>query len=145
MAEERHVRLFRAASRQTMDGSAGFTLIEVLVALGVVATVLVAIGSLIAANVRGTRILDQQLSLTQTARVIMTGLPNRTELSPGRLSGETANHRWRIDVQPFVAAFIDRRRTTPWVPQAVVVQVQSPAGQLLRIETVRLRRAEAPR
>ena len=49
-------------------GTRGFTLIEVLVALAVVAVSLSAIGSLIAVTVRGARAVGGQLALVETAR-----------------------------------------------------------------------------
>ena len=101
---------------------AGFTLIEVLVALAVVAVSLTAIGSLVATNIRGTRALGQRLALVETTRAILTGLPDREQLVSGNLSGEFADHRWRVDVLPFMADFIDPRRPAPWMPQTVVVK-----------------------
>ena len=121
---------------------AGFTLIEVLVALSVVAVSLASIGSLIATTVRGTRSLDTHLTQVETARAITTALPDRDQLKPGTISGEVAGHRWRVDVLPFIAANVDPRQPTPWVPQTVVVRVQSPAGPIMQINTVRLRRRE---
>jgi general secretion pathway protein I len=117
-------------------------MIEALVALAVVAISLAAIGSLVSANVRGTRALDERLELVATARTILTGLPGRQQLTPGNLTGEIADERWRIDVLPFAANFVDPKRATLWVPQAVVVRVESPSGEILRVDTVRLRRRQ---
>jgi general secretion pathway protein I len=124
---------------------AGFTLIEVLVALTVVAISLAAIGSLIATTIRGVRSLDTRLALIETARAVVTGLPDREELAPGNFSGDLAGHRWRVDVLPFLidAIAIDTQNPTPWTPQTVVVRVQSPAGPILQLNTVRLRRKAA--
>jgi general secretion pathway protein I len=119
---------------------AGFTLIEVLIALAVVAVTLTAIGSLMAATVRSTASIDQQVSLVETARAIEAGLPDRGDLAVGSFSGNRDGFRWRVDVLPFVANFVDARLPTPWIPQAVVITVRSPAGRTLRIDTVRLRR-----
>jgi len=131
-----------ADRRRDDRGSAGFTLLEVLVALALVAASLGAIGALIATNVRATRALDQRLALMETTRAILAGLPARGELVPGSLSGETAGHRWRVDVRPFAAVVVDPRRPAPWLPQAVTVRVEAPTGQLVRIDTVRLRRGD---
>ena len=123
-------------------GTEGFTLIEVLVALSVVAVTLSAIGSLIAVTIRGARSVSGHLALVETARSIMTWLPDRGELGPGNFSGEAAGHRWRVDVLPFYADFVDPQKTD-WIPQTVVVRVQSPSGPILQINTVRLRRVQA--
>lgn len=125
------------------DDSAGFTLLETLVALLVTAVVLGAIGQLMAVNARTTRDLDQRLSLLQTARAVLGGLPDRQRLSPGSLTGTRADHDWRIDVMPFAGAAIDPHGISPWEPETVVVQVRSPSGQVLRLDTIRLRRTRS--
>jgi general secretion pathway protein I len=122
---------------------AGFTLIEVLVALSVVAISLAAIGSLIAVTTRGARAVGLHLTLIETARMIITGLPERDQLVPGNFSGESAGHRWRVDVLPFYADFVDPAQTN-WLPQTVAVRVQSPGGKVLQVNTVRLRRKPPP-
>jgi len=122
---------------------AGFTLIEVLVALAVVAISLTAIGSLVATNIRTTRALDDRLELVSSARAILAGLPERDKLTPGNLTGELAGRRWRVDVRPFVADFVDPTRPTPWVPQIVTMTLESPGGRFLQVNTVRLNRVAA--
>jgi general secretion pathway protein I len=120
----------------------GFTLIEVLVALSVVAISLAAIGSLMAVTTRGARGVGLHLTLVETARAIITALPERDQLVTGDFSGESAGHRWRVDVLPFYANFVDPQQTV-WMPQTVAVRVQSPSGKMLQVNTVRLRRRPA--
>jgi general secretion pathway protein I len=126
-------------SQTGRHGVAGFTLIEVLIALAIVSISLAAIGSLMASTIRAMRSIDQRFALVETARAVETGLPDRGELTGG-LAGDLAGHRWRVDVSPFVANFVDPRLPSPWVPQAVVIRVQSPGGAILQVNTVRLRR-----
>jgi general secretion pathway protein I len=132
-------------STRTASGEAGFTLLEVLVALALVAGSLVAIGAVVAANARATRAIDQRLALMATARAVLAGLPGRDELVPGSLTGEIADHRWRVDVQPLSMPAGDPRFPPPWEPQAVVVRVEAPSGQIVRLDTVRLRPGQAAR
>jgi general secretion pathway protein I len=128
------------SSRERERSRAGFTLIEVVVALALIAVGLTAIGSLIATTIRGTRSLDQHLSLAETARAVEAALPNRDSLPVESTSGEMAGHRWRIDVLPFRASFVDPRLPSPWMPQTVVITVRAPDGPVLQIHTVRLKR-----
>ncbi len=116
-------------------GSAGFTLIEVLVALAVVATSLAAIGTLIATSVRGARAVEQHVVLVERVRAIMAELPRRDELSVGEAAGEIAGHRWRISVLPYPTGLPDR---PTWVPRAVVTTVRSPSGTVFQVHTIRL-------
>jgi general secretion pathway protein I len=121
------------------DGARGFTLIEALVALAIVAAVLGSIGGVIATSVKGTRGIDQRIELSGTAESLMAALPARTLLKPGRQSGELAGHRWRIDVAPMnVAVATDAPQTGRFVPLAVTMRLQSPGGPEMQVTTVRL-------
>jgi general secretion pathway protein I len=121
------------------DGVAGFTLIEALVALAIVAAVLSSIGSVIAVTVKGTRSIDQRLALTGAAETLLAELPARDLLKPGRQSGELAGHRWRIDVAPMDVADADAApQTRRFVPLAVNMRLQAPGGPAMQITTVRL-------
>lgn len=120
---------------------AGFTMIEALVALGVIAISLAALGSLIAGNVRATRWVADRLSLVDTARSVLTALPDRQQLSDGDSRGDISDYAWRVDVLPFRADFVDPQRATRWIPKTIVIRVQSPTGQILRLDTVRLQHA----
>ena len=121
------------------DGTAGFTLIEALVALAIVAAVLSSIGAVIATTVKGTRSIDQRLALTGAAETLLAALPARNLLKPGRQSGELAGHRWRIDVSPLNAAVTgEAPQTQRFVPLAVNMRLQAPGGPAIQITTVRL-------
>ena len=123
------------------DRDAGFTIIEVLIALAIVAVSIVAIGSLMAANSRGVRSLEQHVALMQTTRaVMMTGIPPREELRPGPSSGQADGYRWTVDVRPLGGEWAVSGADTPWIPELVRVRVTSPSGALSDIRTVRLMR-----
>ena len=121
------------------SGVAGFTLIEAVVALAIIAAVLSSIGAVIATTVKGTRSIDQRLALAGTAETLLATLPTRDLLKPGRQSGELAGHRWRIDVTPMnVPDRSDASQARRFVPLAVNMRMQAPGGPAIQITTVRL-------
>jgi general secretion pathway protein I len=125
--------------RSCSDGAAGFTLIEALVALAIVAAVLGSIGAVIATSVKGTRAIDQRLALSGTAESLLAALPGRKLLKPGRQSGDLAGHRWSIDVARMnIAVENDPAQIGRFVPLAVTVRLQAPGGPATQITTVRL-------
>jgi general secretion pathway protein I len=135
--------LSRSTPSSTDGATAGFTLIEVLIAIAVVAISLVAIGSVMATTTRGVRSLEQHVSLMESARTIATNLPPRAQLAPGRLVGDMYGNRWQIDVSQYVGAGIPVVPNSQWIPQAIRVRLQSPSGAFLSLETIRLQRRRA--
>jgi general secretion pathway protein I len=131
-------------SRKSCSDVAGFTLIEALVALAIVAAVLSSIGAVIATTVKGTRAIDQRLELSGAAETLLAELPARDLLKPGRQSGELAGHRWRIDVSALnLAGPSDAPQNRRFVPLAVKMQLQAPGGSAIQLTTVRLVPREA--
>jgi general secretion pathway protein I len=125
-------------------GSAGFTLIEVVIALAVVAITLTAIGAVVATSSRGTRSLEQHLALVETTRIVAATLPQNAPASLDGLTGEILGHRWRITLAPFVGSSIYHPPDSQWIPLTVVVRVRSPSGAVTGFETVRLQRKPPP-
>jgi general secretion pathway protein I len=115
-------------------------LIEVLVALAVIAASLTAIGALVAVSMRGAQSIGQRLAFRETLRALVTSLPDRRDVGAGTATGVAAGFRWRLEIAPFVATFVDPQAATQWQPEAVVITVRSPSGQQLQINTIRLRR-----
>ena len=123
--------------KRSSNGERGFTLIEALVALAIIAAVLGSIGGVIATTVQGTRAIDQKLALSGAAETMLAGLPARNALKVGRQSGALAGHRWRIDVAPITAAAADAPASR-FVPLAVNMRMQGPGGAQIQVTTVRL-------
>jgi general secretion pathway protein I len=131
-------------------GAAGFTLIEVLVAIAVLAVVLGAIGGVVGNTVRTIHSVDRRLPLLETAQSLIASLPTRDALQPGTQSGTSGDFRWRIDavllnrnVPDNAAAALSTAATAAapkvsWVPLAITVRVQGAEGPPVRLDTVRL-------
>ena len=82
------------------DAGAGFTLVEALAALAVMAAGLGAVAGLTSANLHATLNAQRHLADLEFARMIMAGLPDRSALPFGRLTGSLAARNWRIDASP---------------------------------------------
>jgi general secretion pathway protein I len=131
--------LSRAIPPPTDSQEAGFTIIEVLIALAIVAVSIAAIGSVMSTNVRGVRALEQHVALMQTARTVMsTEIPPRADLGPGVLSGQQKDYRWSVDVGPLGGDWAVPGADVAWIPALVKVRVRSPTGAVSDVRTVRL-------
>lgn len=131
--------MFPATPPPTDRGDAGFTIIEVLIALAIVAVGIVAIGSVMATNVRGVRSLEQHVALMQATRTVMAaGIPARAQLGPGTLSGQTDDYRWTLEVGPLGGDWAVPGTDIAWIPELVRIRVRSPSGATSDIRTVRL-------
>jgi general secretion pathway protein I len=120
-----------------LNGESGFTVIEAVVALALVAVLLAAIGSLASTNSHGVRNLEQHVALMQTARLVATGLPRNGEPLPDDLAGEISGYRWQMRVSPFV----EQDQIVPdsrFVPVRIELRVRSPSGAIVSFETLRL-------
>lgn len=138
-------RALRAAIRHAAAND-GFTLIEVVVAIAVLAVVLSAIGGAVGTTVKALRSVDRQLPLLETAQGLLAALPDRTALRPGAQSGTTGAVQWRIDVAPLdsVAARFGASQSAKWMPLLVTVSVQDRDGPPVRLDTIRLAPRAAP-
>ena len=127
----------------TDRGEAGFTIVEVLVALAVVAIAIVAIASVMSINARGVRALESHVALIQsTQTVLATAIPPRKELAPGTLSGQLHDYHWQVDIGPVSGGWVIDSADVSWIPELVKIRVRSPSGAAIDLETVRLMRGQ---
>ena len=140
--EDLDVSRMTIGRRPRNRATAGFTLIEVLVALALVAVSVGGIGSAIFTSSKGVRSIEDHLMLDGAARILSTSLPKRQDLVPGRLTGNLLGQRWRTDIAPY--AGIERVPDFMWVPQVVAIEVRSPSGTTVRLETIRLQQLATP-
>jgi general secretion pathway protein I len=140
----------RAARR--LAASEGFTLIEVLVALTVLAIVIGAIGEVVGTTVKGIRSVDRRLPLLETAQNLLASLPERAALQPGAQTGGSGDFRWRVDVVPLTVSVPSPKtgaaplpgteqpaaQQPQWQPYAITIRVQGSDGPPVRLDTVRL-------
>jgi general secretion pathway protein I len=118
---------------------AGYLILEVLIALAVVAVSIVAIGSVMSTNASGVQALERHVALMQTAQMVLaTAIPPRKELAPGTLSGHIRDFRWQADIGPIGGGWTVDNADIAWIPELVRIRVRSPSGATVALETVRL-------
>jgi general secretion pathway protein I len=132
--------LSRAARREHAGGNAGFTIIEVLIALAVIAVCLAAIGTVVGVTSRGVRALEQRVALVEVARSVAASLPPHSTRAVVPGIGEILGYRWQVNLAPWVGGDVVEQPNSPWSPQTVTIRVQSPSGAVLALQTVRLQR-----
>jgi general secretion pathway protein I len=132
------------AARSPIDRpNAGFTIIEVLIALAVVAVAIIAIGSVISTNARGVRALESHVALIETAQTVLaTEVPPRKQLAPGTFTGQIRDYRWQIDIGPLGDGWTVDTSDVAWLPELVRVRVRSPSGATIDLKTVRLMKGQ---
>jgi len=123
----------------------GFTLIEALVALAVLATGVAAICQLGFSTLAAARHTETRLALTGVARKAYAALPERRALGDGAIAGKIDGASWRMVSTPFPFASPGAPPSPTWTPQAVRLIVAGPSGGQIVIDTIRLRPAGAPR
>jgi len=119
---------------------AGFTILEVLIALAIVAVSIVAIASVMSTNTRGVTALENHIALVETAQTVLTTeIPQRRELAPGSKTGQLRDYRWQVDVSPVGGDWQPAGDSkVGWMPELVKIHVRSPAGAQLDLSTIRL-------
>ena len=125
----------------TDRSDAGFTVLEVLVALAILAVSVVAIGSVMSTSAHSVRVMENHVALVETAQeVLTTALPPRDQLAPGRLSGRLRDFGWQVDIAPIGGNWEVGNADVAWLPELVKIRVRSPGGASIDLETVRLMR-----
>lgn len=127
--------------QSTEHGNAGFTIIEVLVALALVAVSVVAIQSVMATSANGVRKLERHVALEQMARSVMSAtVPQRRALVEGQTSGRTSDYEWGMEVRPLGGEWglPSDDSHTAWQPELVRIVVRSSTGATSDIRTIRL-------
>jgi hypothetical protein len=120
--------------RSRTQDSAGFTVLEALVALTLAALVISAISSLVGSAVRGTWSSEAHFRGLQVARRILAELPERDNLYPGITQGAVENTPWKLDVH----AFPSGDRVGRWRPEELVLTVRPRKGPPIIVRTVRI-------
>lgn len=119
---------------------AGFTLVEALAALTIVAISMATIGALANSSMRSSLYVGRHLAEIETTRKILAGIPSRRDLAEGLLKGNLDNHRWVLDSEPYPNPLSSPNAAILWEPESLALRVLSPDGAVVEIETIRLKK-----
>jgi prepilin-type N-terminal cleavage/methylation domain-containing protein len=148
------------------SGTAGFSLVEVLVALAIAALMT----AMLTRFVAGTRVnaakVTEVIEMAALGETLMARTASSQKLAPGRTQGRQDVFAWRIDIAPVsfeaTATRVREKESAPagaeqagsvampaepqsiarpagnWAPYRVAIFIQSSSGQSYAIDTIRL-------
>ncbi|MGJ5048833.1 PulJ/GspJ family protein [Bradyrhizobium oligotrophicum] len=120
---------------------AGFSLIEVLVALAIVSVSIIAIGAVVSRNAAIVRKLEQHVTLVTDMRLALaTMLADRSRLQPGSIDQRSGSGSVVLQVRPLGGDWNEPVGQTGWIPEAVTLRVKTGSGAVADVQTVRLAR-----
>lgn len=122
-------------------GDAGFTLLEVLVALAVLASVTVVIQRGVVA---ASGSVARSAALASAERVARALLAEPLDLANGfgARTGRRDGHAWVMRLEPMPAATVEADGTAvTWQPVRIAVEVSAGAARPVEAETIRIVRA----
>ena len=126
-------------------GKQGFTLLEALVAVAVVALLLVPTLQSIVTSTATSRAAGRQLGARLVLDRLLVGLPLARGIKPGRRSGTDSGFAWTVDATPLANAPRGAEGEAPaFVPYRVRLSVVAAQGSISSLETVRLGPAPPP-
>lgn len=124
------VRLRRSAAR------AGFTLLEVLIALTILAVSVGVLFTSFSMTANGTRITHSDVEIASVAQSVLARVGIDIPLRPGEQSGKFGGLDWVVTIAPY-AGDADASAVSV-IPLAVSLKIQKSGVDALSLKTLRL-------
>jgi general secretion pathway protein I len=119
--------------------ASGFTLIEILVSLAILAVALGALFQAFSTGLRATTVTNQQAAATLLAQSLLDRIGQDIPLAAGEQAGVSADGlRWSIAMAPSPLIAPERRADSPVIPFDVAVSVAAERGAPVILSTLRL-------
>jgi prepilin-type N-terminal cleavage/methylation domain-containing protein len=138
----------RAGSRQrrsidgrAVNGSAGFTLLETLTALTILAIALVSLFDSQARGLRAAGAADSYAEARILAQALLADTVSGWSGTPIPRNGSDGRFGWSIDVTPEHAAWAEIKSKTNWRPYHIRVTVAWDKDRSVTLDTVKLGRS----
>ena len=122
-------------------GQAGFSLIEVLVAIAVLATAAVVFFPAYSGAIRGLRQTEGHVAAAQLAGSLIEEQARLATLRPGRLQGRDGVYRWQLAIAPAADGIAPQLLAGGWMLYEVAVVVEWPARRRYALTAYRLGKA----
>jgi prepilin-type N-terminal cleavage/methylation domain-containing protein len=145
--------MLSAPSGRKRPGRAGFTLVEVMVALIVAVVLGTALVRFFAGVRSDAQRLRENLDAWVVARAVLDAVPSGSAVSPGTTVGATGAYSWRLEAMAMPqlvlpAATVDVEADAPDEPPPVAMRlsvvVTGPRAGVARLETMRLAQPGQP-
>ena len=128
------------ASAPAGRASAGFTLLEALIAITILALSLSALLSLYSTGLRGIAAIDGNMRARLLAQSVMAEMSHDRALRPGRVQGRSDQFTWTLTVAPYEVPE-PGRQPGPWALHHLAVTVSWPHGRQIELQTLRMLRS----
>lgn len=86
--------------RARCDGQAGFSLVEVLCALGIAASAIAVLTGGIGGSLKGTSTLEQHLGARLILQSILEDELAAAQTAPAKREGNSGPYRWQLVIEP---------------------------------------------
>ena len=116
----------------------GFTLLETLTAMTILAMALAALMGTFSSGIAGARITDQRSHAVILAQTLFSAETARLPTGNRARSGKSGSLQWRVTVAPVSAPVIEGRNDKRWRLYRIVVDVMMQGKRRYSVETLKL-------
>src|SRR5262245_39530224 len=127
-----------SASRSDASGAAGFTLLEALIAIVILALSLSALLQAYGTGLRGVAKIDDHLRARLLAQSVMAELSHDRRLRPGSVQGRQDKFVWTLSVTRFDDGETPAQQPNPWTLHRLALTVSWPEGRRIELQTLRM-------
>jgi len=118
--------------------SAGFTLLEALIAIVILALSLSALLQLYSTGLRGVGSIDDHLRARLLAQSVMAEMSYDRRLRPGKLQGRFDQFAWTLSITPFDDGQPAPQQVNPWTLHRLALTVTWSQGRRIELQTLRM-------
>jgi general secretion pathway protein I len=135
-------RIGRRLAARARRAASGFTLLEALIAIVVLALSLSALMPSHNAGLRSLVTVDDHLRARLLAQSVMAEWSHNRALRPGTIEGGYDKFAWTLSIAPLEAPAAQGAPANAWTLYELVLRVSWPRGRQIELHTARMGRAQ---